>query len=179
MFRNYFDPDLSEHRIITGCISLILLIFILNIFIPPEIIGGVLYILPTLVAMWSRNNKMPLYAAVAVSLSVIIDLFVSPVEGLSPNVFINTGLALGAIWMVAVLGQRLRHYSDEKEKALFEIKRLTGLLPICTLCNKIRKDDGYWEQIESYIHKKSEVEFSHGVCPGCEANLYPEDDHVV
>ncbi len=48
-----------------------------------------------------------------------------------------------------------------------EVKTLSGLLPICASCKKIRDDKGYWNQIESYIHKHSEAEFSHGICPEC------------
>ena len=71
----------------------------------------------------------------------------------------------------------------EKEKAdLFlslqearkNIKILSGLLPICANCKKIRDDHGAWEQLEQYIHSHSEAEFSHGICPDCVTRLYPE-----
>ncbi|MEK6201748.1 MAG: HAMP domain-containing protein, partial [Desulfobulbaceae bacterium] len=60
------------------------------------------------------------------------------------------------------------------QKALTEIKTLSGLLPICASCKMIRDDEGYWNQIESYIQKHSEAEFSHGICPQCARKLYPE-----
>lgn len=63
---------------------------------------------------------------------------------------------------------------QELQKALSEIKTLSGLLPICASCKKIRDDKGYWNQIESYIMKHSEAEFSHGLCPDCARKLYPE-----
>ena len=62
----------------------------------------------------------------------------------------------------------------EREKALSEIKTLSGLLPICASCKKIRDDQGYWNQIEIYIRSHSEAEFSHGLCPDCAHRLYPE-----
>lgn len=62
----------------------------------------------------------------------------------------------------------------EREKALSEIKTLSGLLPICASCKKIRDDQGYWSQIEIYIRSHSEAEFSHGLCPDCAHRLYPE-----
>lgn len=62
------------------------------------------------------------------------------------------------------------------EKALAEVKALSGLLPICSHCKKIRDDKGYWNQIESYIHKHSEAEFSHGICPECAKKYYPDMD---
>ncbi|MDJ0624120.1 MAG: hypothetical protein QNJ17_14215 [Desulfocapsaceae bacterium] len=62
----------------------------------------------------------------------------------------------------------------EYRKALQEIKRLQGILPICSVCKKIRDDAGYWHQIESYIHDHSEVEFSHSICQDCHEKLYPD-----
>ncbi len=60
------------------------------------------------------------------------------------------------------------------QKALAEIKTLSGLLPICAWCKKIRDDDGYWNEIEQYIGGHSEAKFSHGICPDCMRKLYPE-----
>ena len=52
-------------------------------------------------------------------------------------------------------------------EAVANVKTLSGLLPICSHCKKIRNDEGYWQQIESYIHQHSGTQFSHGVCPEC------------
>jgi len=62
------------------------------------------------------------------------------------------------------------------QKALSEVKTLRGLIPICSHCKKIRDDKGYWNQIESYIHKHSDAEFSHGICPECAQKYYPDMD---
>jgi hypothetical protein len=63
------------------------------------------------------------------------------------------------------------------KNALSEVKKLSGLLPICASCKKIRDDKGYWSQVEVYIHDHSDVEFSHSVCPDCMKSLYPEKDY--
>ena len=63
---------------------------------------------------------------------------------------------------------------DDLQKALNQIKTLSGLLPICASCKKIRDDKGYWNQIEGYISKHSDAEFTHGICPACAKALYPE-----
>jgi PAS domain S-box-containing protein len=63
---------------------------------------------------------------------------------------------------------------SEREKALLEARTLSGMLPICASCKKIRDDKGYWNQIESYVQSHSEAEFSHGICPDCMQQLYPE-----
>ncbi len=60
------------------------------------------------------------------------------------------------------------------EKSLKEIKVLKGLLPICASCKKIRDDQGYWQQMESYIRDHSEAEFSHGLCPACVEKMRDE-----
>jgi hypothetical protein len=62
------------------------------------------------------------------------------------------------------------------EETLSQVKQLSGFLPICASCKKIRDDEGYWNQIESYIKKHSDVVFSHGICPDCVKKLYPEID---
>lgn len=55
----------------------------------------------------------------------------------------------------------------ELEQALIQIKKLQGLLPICSYCKKIRDDGNYWHQVEEYLSHHSEVKFSHGICPNC------------
>jgi PAS domain S-box-containing protein len=62
----------------------------------------------------------------------------------------------------------------ELQQALAEVKTLSGLLPICASCKKIRDDSGYWQQIEMYIRDHSEAEFTHGLCHDCAAKLYPD-----
>lgn len=62
----------------------------------------------------------------------------------------------------------------ELTEALGKVKTLSGLLPICANCKKIRDDSGYWQQIELFIRERSEAEFSHSICPDCLTLLYPE-----
>ena len=70
---------------------------------------------------------------------------------------------------VRVLGleQMLAKKVHQLETALEDVKQLRGLLPICSYCNKIRNDEDYWEQVDSYITRHSAVEFSHSICPSC------------
>jgi len=62
----------------------------------------------------------------------------------------------------------------ELQDTLAKVKILSGLLPICASCKKIRDDEGYWNQLETYIQEHSQAEFSHGICPECAKKLYPE-----
>lgn len=66
------------------------------------------------------------------------------------------------------------HLIRKLQTALAEVKHLSGLLPICASCKKIRDDKGYWQQIERYMAEHAEVQFSHGICPDCARELYPE-----
>lgn len=60
------------------------------------------------------------------------------------------------------------------KNALAKVKTLSGMLPICSACKKVRDDKGYWKQIERYISEHSEAEFSHSICPECAKRLYPD-----
>jgi hypothetical protein len=73
---------------------------------------------------------------------------------------------------------RLLRREEELQKriqeALANIKTLSGLIPICSNCKKIRNDKGYWDQLEAYIQRHSDATFSHGICPDCLKELYPD-----
>jgi hypothetical protein len=70
----------------------------------------------------------------------------------------------------------LRVANKKLNIALLEVKQLSGLLPICASCKKIRDDKGYWNQIETYLKEHSEAEFSHGMCPECLDRTYGDQD---
>ena len=83
--------------------------------------------------------------------------------------------------LIGMFWGKIRQADEEKSKiiaelhrALEEIKTLSGFLPICASCKKIRDDQGYWNQIEAYISGHSEVEFSHGICPAWAQKLYSD-----
>ena len=68
----------------------------------------------------------------------------------------------------------IRRTQKDLEEAIKEIKTLKGILPICSSCKNIRDDNGYWNQIESYIQQHSDADFSHSICPECAKKLYPD-----
>jgi hypothetical protein len=68
----------------------------------------------------------------------------------------------------------LVHANKKLEEALGNVKTLSGLIPICSVCKKIRDDQGYWKQIETYISSHSDAMFTHGICPGCAEKVYKE-----
>jgi hypothetical protein len=75
--------------------------------------------------------------------------------------------------LVAERTAELSHRNAELTEALGRVKQLSGLLPICTTCKRIRDDGGYWNQLEQYISDHSDVGFSHGICPECMETEFP------
>jgi hypothetical protein len=91
------------------------------------------------------------------------------------------GGALVRAWGVIRDVTEQKHATQERERliaelkqALTEVRTLSGLLPMCAGCKKIRDDKGYWTQVESYLERHARVQFSHGLCPDCLVSLYPE-----
>jgi len=68
---------------------------------------------------------------------------------------------------VLTLQERLAQRVAELEEALGSVQQLRGLLPICSYCKRVRGDENYWQQVESYIADRTGAQFSHGVCPAC------------
>ncbi|MEZ4386400.1 MAG: ABC transporter substrate binding protein [Candidatus Krumholzibacteriia bacterium] len=79
---------------------------------------------------------------------------------------------LAAITLAALAVSLRLHL--QRRRDLARVTVLSGLLPICANCKKIRDDQGYWNQLESYIDAHSDATFSHGICPDCAARLYPD-----
>jgi phosphoserine phosphatase RsbU/P len=75
---------------------------------------------------------------------------------------------------VITLQEKLTERVTELQAALANVKQLHGLLPICSYCKRIRGDDQYWQQVESYIADRSDAQFSHGICPSCYLKLEEE-----
>ncbi|MFT3917740.1 MAG: hypothetical protein QM704_27755 [Anaeromyxobacteraceae bacterium] len=70
----------------------------------------------------------------------------------------------------------LRDRNQELSTALSEVRELSGLLPICMHCKRIRDDHGYWEKIEKYVSARTKASFTHGLCPDCLPRYMPPDD---
>jgi len=103
--------------------------------------------------------------------------------GTAARLYDTRGRVVGAIESLRDVTASIRakqereHLIQDLQDALEKVQTLSGLLPICSSCKKIRDDKGYWNQIETYISSYSEAEFSHSICPACAQKLYPGMDH--
>ena len=96
------------------------------------------------------------------------------------------GIVSRLSWMQArlrvrdkLLARRQRRYAKALEEALANVQMLSGLIPICGNCKKVRDDGGYWQRVEHYFEQRSEVAFTHGLCPECEADLRQQFEDLV
>lgn len=97
--------------------------------------------------------------------------------GLLSALIAVVAIALGAAVFIKItepLLEKLRRTVAVLEKALNEVKTLRGIVPICSFCKKIRNDKGYWDQVEGYVREHTEADFSHGICPACMKQHYPD-----
>jgi hypothetical protein len=83
-------------------------------------------------------------------------------------------------WHLRDISERQRIQEERElliaqlQQALADVRVLSGLVPICAHCKRIRDDTGYWNQIEGYLRERSAMQFSHGICPDCRRTRYPE-----
>ncbi len=89
------------------------------------------------------------------------------------------GHAIAAVVVTSVTVIALLAGASALDRAEAQRKILGGLLPICAHCKRIRDDQGYWSQVESYVSQRSEAEFSHSLCPSCLREFYPEDAEAI
>jgi sigma-B regulation protein RsbU (phosphoserine phosphatase) len=89
------------------------------------------------------------------------DYLVKPFRAAELRARINAGVR------VLSLQTRLAQRVAELEDALASVRQLRGLVPICSYCKRVRSDEDYWQQVETYIADRTDAEFSHGICPPC------------
>ncbi len=102
-----------------------------------------------------------------------VSLTISPIKSFSGDIIGVSAIERDITTRKRAEGERIRLIAELKE-ALSHVKTLSGLLPICASCKKIRDDRGYWQQVETFIKARSDADFSHGMCPDCMGKLYPE-----
>ncbi|HUX10038.1 MAG TPA: response regulator [Terriglobia bacterium] len=113
---------------------------------------------PYLILLTARNDYIDIVAGLEAGAN---DYVTKPFHHAELRARVRVG------FRVLDLQNKLADRVRDLETALAQVKQLRGLLPICMYCKKIRKDEDYWQQVESYISDHTEAEFSHGICPEC------------
>ena len=140
----------------------------------------VFYFVPIAIAAWKVGSPSSYLVSILSSIIWLLsDIYSSHSYS---SVFLaiwNTAIRLLSFLIIAYTMSKIRFLLTEERKlskdlrdALVQIKTLSGLIPICASCKKIRDDKGYWNQLETYIQEHSQAEFSHGICPDCMKKLY-------
>jgi len=169
--------------ILTLIVGLVLIVIIISIFLSNMITKQVINIIET-ATMISRGDYQKRILAIsndeigqlANALNEMAEKFILSNQILEEKVKKRTeelGETNDALGKEMILKEKI---ICDLEKALSEIKTLSGLLPICSHCKKIRDDKGYWNQIEAYLTEHSEAKFSHGICKECAKKYYPDFD---
>jgi hypothetical protein len=135
----------------------------------------VFYFVPIVLAGWMCGSR----EANGVAILSAVTWFVADYQSSHPYSHLSIAVWNTTIRLVAflVLGQivarlrfllqKQRKISEELQKTLSEVRTLSGLLPICADCKKIRNDNGYWQQLEEYLSNYTNAKFTHGLCQDC------------
>jgi len=160
----------KKRLLLICCFILSLIVLWIDFLTGPMIRFPILYLVPIVIAAWLVNLRWGLAFAVAMPLVHLsfTKFWITPFRFMDAT--INTSIRIIVFVGFAYLANRVTVQKRELEK---EVQTLTGILPICSFCKKIRNQDGNWQSIESYIKKNSEADFSHGVCPDCCKTNYP------
>jgi hypothetical protein len=138
----------------------------------PEISFGIFYFLPIWLMTWHFRRRVAILFSF---LCALVWFLVDDASGVQYSIAIIPFWNATARLVYFLSFTFLLAYSQEQlRQTKEEVKQLSGLLPICASCKKIRDDEGYWQEIESYLHSHSDTRFSHGICPECAKKLYPE-----
>ena len=144
----------------------------LDYILGPSIQFTATFVVPVLLAAWYSGRLAALAVAVVLPLTHLAFTLVVWNEAASVSSNVLSALVRAAVWaFVGVVIARLAEHERELEK---EVEALEGLLPICMYCKSIRNDAGEWENLETYLSRRTEATFTHGLCARCEEQHYPE-----
>jgi DNA-binding response OmpR family regulator len=122
------------------------------------------------ILLTSRSNKADLAEGLAAGANDYIE---KPFDTVELEARVRVGERM------VMLQQKLNARVTELEQALAHVKRLQGLLPICSYCKKVRNEANYWEQVDSYLTTHSDLDFTHGICPTCADKMMKQLDEAT
>ncbi len=170
----YFFSRHSPPFLLAIGIALDLLVGLLDYVTGSNISVSIFYLIPISFVTMFINKKAGIFMSILATATIPFILYIqgSPLKTVDDAW--NLSLVFGFFLVVTLLLIKLKEHMTEREKlvgelqkALKEINQLSGMLPICVYCKKIRDDEGYWNVLEEYITDHSEANFSHCICPDC------------
>ena len=145
-------------------ISLAVLCVAFDFLLGPNIVFPITYIIPVVISAWFCR---PYYAYFLATIQPLVRLSFpftwQPPWSVADSI-INTAIRVAVLVLIAYLVTRTARQTRELAK---RVNLLEGILPICSLCKKIRDERGNWQPAEIYVSNRSEAMFSHGLCPDC------------
>ncbi len=169
----------SSFTIVLLAFVLLTVIALIDHYAPKEVAFLLFYLVPIFLITWRFKNPSGYFAAIGSAifwgLAEYSELG-SSVWVAGWNLLIEVGLFVSFAGIIGSLHEHLviqRNLNHRLEDVLAEVKTLSGLLPICAWCKRIRDGDGNWHPMEDYIRSHSDVSITHGICPDCKAqNLH-------
>ena len=160
-----------EQQLLPCCFLLALIVLGADYLAGPLIQFPILYLAPVGLVTWYSGRRWGLIFAVTMGLARLLffSMWITP-WGISIaliNTLIRLVVFTGYVYLIAKMAVQHRAFNKE-------VRILTGLLPICSFCKKIRDTQEVWQPLETYITRYSEAEFSHGLCSECARIHYPE-----
>ena len=150
-----------------------------------EIIFTMFYLIPVSAISWKLGRAAGIAASLVCAIVwSIVDYFARPMFEPVTEIW-NIAIQFAMFVSYAVILSKVRTgieqqgvVNAELQAALTEVKRLSGVLPICAWCKKIRDREGLWHQMEVYLVEHSDVDFTHSICPECKGKFFPGRDHI-
>lgn len=143
----------------------------LDIVTGPYVQFPILFVIPVGLAAWHLGRWAGVgFATGLVAARLGLALSVDAANSPAWAAVVNALIRLVVLVALAIVAELQRH----RQQLAARVRVLEGILPICSFCKKIRRDDGDWEQIESYVSQRSEAQFSHGLCERCLQEHYPD-----
>lgn len=154
-------------------IGISIIILIADYFAGPYIQFPVTYLIPIGLATWYNGRKFGLIFAIVMPVTrLLFNVAFWTIPWTWVEASVNCFIRITVFTVIVIL---LDKVIKQNKKLTKEVDMLTGLLPICSNCKKIRDDSNKWEQMETYITSKSHATFTHSLCPDCIQTLYGND----
>jgi len=166
-----FNLLFDSNKIVTLSLSVILslLIIFADVFTAPQLLLSIFFVIPVMIVAWYNGFYIALIFSLLLPLCrFYIAVNIEPIWEIKYSIM-NAVSRMLVFSLVSFVTSKLCNSMKQLHQ---EVKILEGLIPICANCKKIRDEHQQWQPMEKYITERSEVQFTHGICPDCKETLY-------